>query len=171
MLEFADALRAAGHKVAVPDLFSGRIFTTVEDGVAHAESLGFDEITSAGVALADELPNNLVYAGMSLGLMPAQKLAQTRPGAQGAILLYDAIAHDYFADSWPADVPVQIHLNTGDEWSDKGAAQSLTVAANGELFVYPGSTHLFMDSSSADHEVNSARLAMERILEFLSRLA
>ena len=53
--------------------------------MAYAEELGFpDEIIGRGEQAANELPNELVYAGFSLGVVPAQKLAQTRPGARGS---------------------------------------------------------------------------------------
>src|SRR4051812_2594675 len=83
---FADELRRAGHTVHTPDLFEGRIFPTLEDGVRHAEEIGFGEVIGRGVRAAEQLPTNVVYAGFSLGVLPAQMLAQTRPGAGGALL-------------------------------------------------------------------------------------
>ena len=86
VVAFADDLRAAGHTVHTPDLYAGRTFQTLEEGVAHARELGFDNVTAAGVQAADGLPADLVYGGFSLGVAPAQQLAQTRPGARGALL-------------------------------------------------------------------------------------
>ena len=34
---FADELRAAGHVVHTPDLYEGKTFTDLADGVRHAE--------------------------------------------------------------------------------------------------------------------------------------
>src|SRR5437868_12743835 len=86
---FADELRGAGHTVHTPDLFDGRTFATIDEGMAYAEQLGFpDEILARGARAADELPRELVYAGFSLGVLPAQRLAQTRPGARGALLFH-----------------------------------------------------------------------------------
>ena len=76
---FADALRSAGHHVTVPDLYDGHTFSTLDEGLAHAKNVGFGTLAEAGVAAADGLPNELVYGGFSLGLMPAQQLAQQRP--------------------------------------------------------------------------------------------
>src|SRR5689334_13159263 len=101
-LAFADTLRSAGHTVHTPDAFDGRTFATIEEGVAHARSLGFQQLQDQGVAAADGLPEDLVYAGFSLGVMAAQRLAQTRPGARGAVLLDSAIPLGEFADEWPA---------------------------------------------------------------------
>src|SRR6266542_4159564 len=85
---FADELRRAGHTVHTPDLYDGHTFATLDDGVAYARKVGFAEILERGARAAKGLPDRLVYAGFSLGVMPAQKLAQTRAGARGALLLH-----------------------------------------------------------------------------------
>jgi pimeloyl-ACP methyl ester carboxylesterase len=108
---FADELRAAGHTVVVPDFYDGRRFATLDEGMAYAEEVGFDQILERNVRSADDLPSDLVYAGFSLGEMSAQKLAQTRPGARGALLFYSCIpiTGDWAFGPWPDGVPVQIH--------------------------------------------------------------
>ena len=88
---FAEDLQAAGHVVHVPDLYEGKTFDDLEAGVDNARSVGFDKILERGEASAADLPSELVYAGFSLGVMPAQKLAQTRPGAKGALLFSAAL--------------------------------------------------------------------------------
>src|ERR1700754_1021925 len=85
---FADDLRRAGHVVHLPDLYEGRTFGTLAEGMAHVEELGFGTISGRGQAAAASLPGEIVYAGMSLGVLPAQMLAQTTPGARGALLLH-----------------------------------------------------------------------------------
>src|SRR5262249_9077329 len=106
---FADQLRGAGHTVHTPDLFDGRTFGSIEEGMAYAEQLGsMGAIIERGERIAGELPEALVYAGFSLGVVPAQKLAQTRPGARGALLCYSCVPTSFFG-AWPAGVPVQIH--------------------------------------------------------------
>jgi dienelactone hydrolase len=89
---FADELRQAGHTVHAPDLFEGRTFGSIDEGLAHVrESGGFESLIERGVREADELPSDLVYGGFSMGVLPAQKLAQTRRGARGALLFYSAV--------------------------------------------------------------------------------
>ncbi|MPZ97495.1 MAG: dienelactone hydrolase, partial [Propionibacteriales bacterium] len=80
--DFAERLRRAGHTVHVPDLYEGRVFDDFEEGLAHAKEVGFDVIGERGQLAAEGLPNDLVYAGFSLGVLSAQMLAQTRPGAK-----------------------------------------------------------------------------------------
>ena len=88
---FAGDLRAAGHTVHTPDLFEGRTFPSIDEGLAYIREIGFDDMRERGVRVADKLPAALVYAGFSFGVLPAQKLAQTRPGARGALLFYSCL--------------------------------------------------------------------------------
>jgi dienelactone hydrolase len=169
---FADALRAAGHTVHAPDLFDGRTFATIEDGMAHAEVLGFpDEILDRGTRAAERLPGELVYAGFSLGVLPAQKLAQTRPGARGALLFYSCVPAEFFGP-WPAHLPAQIHGMEDDPIfageGDIDAARDIVGSGDAvELFLYPGDQHYFADSSLPSYDPGATRLLMRRVLEFL----
>jgi dienelactone hydrolase len=167
---FADLLRAGGHEVTVPDMYEGATFDTLEDGVAHAEGVGFDAITARGVAAAAELPAGIVCAGFSLGALPAQKLAQTRPGVLGAILYHGGVAAMWFGETWPANVALQLHLTEHDPWCELDVAQDLaSQAADGELFVYPGSAHLVADSSLGEYDPAIAATILARTLAFLKR--
>jgi dienelactone hydrolase len=170
---FADELRRAGHTVHAPDLYDGRTFPTVEDGVAHADEVGFDTIIEQGVAAATDLPDDLVYVGFSLGVLPAQRLAQTRPGARGAVLLHSCVPPSEFGTSWPDDVPVQVHGMERDPWfADEGdldAARDLAGSVErAELFLYPGEEHLFVDASLSSYDAEAATLCTQRVLEFLA---
>jgi dienelactone hydrolase len=170
---FADELRHAGHTVHTPDLFDGRTFGTIDEGMAYAEQVGFpDAIIERGERSAAELPAELVYAGFSLGVLPAQKLAQNRPGARGALLFYACVPLSYFGGSWPADVPAQIHGMDADPIfvgeGDVDAARELVASAeNAELFLYPGDQHYFADSSLPSYDADAAALLTRRVLDFL----
>ena len=169
-LAFADELRAAGHVVHAPDLYDGKTFAELADGVGYAEQVGFDVIIQRGAAAAEGLPAELVYAGFSLGVLPAQMLTQTRPGALGALLLHACVPTSEFETPWPDGVPLQIHAMDADEWfeQDMAAAQELVAEIeNAELFLYPGDGHLFADSSLSDFDQEAAALLMERTLAFL----
>jgi len=170
-LAFADELRAAGHVVHTPDLYEGQTFDDLEDGLGYARQAGFETILERGVRAAEGLPDELVYAGMSLGAMPAQKLAQTRPGAKGAVLLHSAVPASEFGGAWPPNVPLQIHLMEEDEFALEGdldAARELDETVEGaELFLYPGDRHLFTDSSLADYDERAATLVKQRVIAFL----
>lgn len=170
----ADELRAAGHDVTVPDLFEGSTFDTVEAGVAHAEQIGFEAITDRGVAAADGLDDRLVVVGFSLGVLPAQKLAQTHRGVAGAVLCHAAIPLGVFADTWPRRVALQVHMVEGDPWAaeDIDAAAEITSASpRGELLLYPGTGHLVADDSAADYDPVVGRQIIDRIVAFVDSSA
>ena len=173
-LAFADELRAAGHVVHAPDLYDGMTFTDLEEGVGYAKDVGFGTIGERGRLAADRLPNQLVYAGFSLGVMPAQELAQTRAGAKGALLMSAALPASEFGGSWPPGVPLQIHMMEDDEWAmeDLPAARELVeTAEDAELFLYPGDRHLFADNSLPDYDEAAAKLLEQRALSFLDNIS
>ena len=170
-LAFADELRDAGHTVHVPDLYEGKTFDFLTEGVAHAERVGFGTILERGRVAAGELPPGIVYAGLSLGVMPAQMLTQTRPGARGAVLLHSAVPAAEFGGQWPLGVPLQIHTRVADSWGDADVARQLAATVEGaELFLYPGEAHLFTDQSLPDYDAGAAALLKERVLGLLERI-
>jgi len=174
VVAFADALRRAGNTVHTPDLYGQRTFMSINDGVSHAEEIGFPEIIARGERAVEALPEEIVYMGISLGVLPAQKLAQTRAGARGAVLLSACIPYEEFSEVWPEDVAVQIHGMTDDpffaEEGDLDAAHRLIdVVADARLLLYPGNRHLFMDSSSPDYDRDATALLLQRVLSFVSR--
>jgi len=170
---FAQQLRSAGHSVHTPDLYDGHVFATLDEGIAYAQQVGFETILERGVTAARGLPAELVYAGFSLGVMPAQKLAQTRAGARGALLLEACLPFTEFGDKWPDNVPVQVHGMDGDPFfageGDIDAARDLVASTDeAQLFIYPGRVHLFADSSLAAYDPAAAELLTSRVLEFLA---
>lgn len=169
---FADELRRAGHVVHTPDFLDGHTFATIDEGVAYAQKIGFGEVIERGVRVAEGLPRELVYAGLSLGVLPAQKLAQTRAGARGALLIYSCVPASEFGPAWPADVPVQIHGMDADpifaEEGDLDAARALVDSApHAELFLYPGDQHYFADPTLPSYDADAAALLLQRVLDFL----
>jgi len=179
VVAFADELRRAGHTVHTPDVFDARTFDTLEEGEAYAREVGFQTLQERAEQAADGLPADLVYAGFSLGVGPAQKLAQTREGARGALLFHSCmpITGEWAFGPWPEGVPVQIHGMDHDPYfageGDIDAARELveTVGPSAELFVYPGDQHLFADSSLSSYDQEAAALLTQRVLAFLDRVS
>lgn len=171
---FADELRGAGHTVHVPDLFEGRTFNSLDEGMAHVREVGFDTLIERGVTAAESLGPELVYAGFSLGVLPAQKLAQTRAGAKGALLCYACLPVAEFGDVWPDGVPVQVHGMDADPMfvgeGDIDAARALVESTDdAELFLYPGEEHYFADSSLPSYDEKATALLLQRVLALLGR--
>ncbi|WP_166355891.1 dienelactone hydrolase family protein [Phytoactinopolyspora limicola] len=176
---FAEQLRAAGHIVHTPDLFDGERLATIDDGVAYVGSLDKRVLRERATTFIADLPDSLVYAGFSFGAVSAQRLAQTRPGARGA-LLYEAclpITGEWAVGPWPDGVPVQIHGMDADPFfaleGDLEAARELVETVGpelAELFVYPGGEHLFTDSSLPAYDAEAAALVVRRSLDLLDRV-
>ena len=176
---FAAELRAGGHTVHTPDLFDGERPASIEEGIALVELIGDEVLSERTDQAVAGLPAGLVYAGFSFGAGTAQGLAQTRPGARGA-LLYEGclpISGEWAIGPWPAGVPVQIHGMDKDPFfaleGDIDAARELvdTVGPElGELFVYPGDQHLFTDSSLPSYDADATAQVVRRSREFLGRL-
>ncbi len=169
---FADELRRAGHTVHTPDMFDGRTFGTIDEGLAFAREAGFGALVQRGVEAADGLGPEVVYAGFSFGVMPAQQLAQTQPGARGALLVYSCLPVSEFGGAWPDGVPVQVHGKEADPFfeEDLPAARALVDSTDrAELFLYPGDEHLFADSSLPAYDPSAAALLTQRVLAFLAQ--
>lgn len=169
---FADRLREGGHRVTVADLFGGTTFDTIEDGVAFEEQLGWDEMIARSEAAIAPLPPAVVIGGFSLGAVYAQRLAQTRAGALGALLYHGGDnPPDAFEVPWPEGVELQVHVSEGDPWFNREGGERLVSEVPGaELFLYPGSGHLFTDRSWDEYDEVSTAIVIERTLAFLDRL-
>jgi dienelactone hydrolase len=173
VVAFADRLRSSGHIVHTPDLFGGRTFDDLEKGMGYVQEIGFGRVLEMGEHAVDGLPVDLVYAGFSLGVVPAQKLAQTRPGARGALFFHSCLPGAEFGSPWPTGVPLQIHAMERDPFfvddGDIDAARALLEeVADAELFLYPGEQHLFADSSLPSYDADATRLLTKRVLDFLA---
>jgi dienelactone hydrolase len=173
---FADELRKAGHTVHTPDLFEGHTFGSIEEGMGYVQQAGFGAVIERGTRAVENLPAELVYAGFSVGVLPAQKLAQTRPGARGALLYYACVPLSEFGDAWPEGVPVQVHGMDADPVfvgeGDIGFAREVVESAGqGELFLYPGDQHYFADRTLPSYDPEAAALLLSRTLALLSSVA
>jgi dienelactone hydrolase len=179
VLAFAEDLRSGGHTVHTPDLFGGERPATIDDGIALTERIGDEVLFERADRAVAGLPTGLVYAGFSFGAASAQRLAQTRPGARGA-LLYEScipITGEWAFGPWPAGVPVQIHGMDHDPFfaleGDLDAARELAETVGpgvAELFVYPGDRHLFTDRSLPSYDADAAALVIQRSRAFLGRV-
>ncbi|SDO33504.1 Dienelactone hydrolase [Nakamurella panacisegetis] len=171
VVALADVLRAAGNTVHTPDLYDGHTFDVLDDGLAYAGGVGFEELMKLGVRAAAELPEALVYIGFSLGVMPAQNLAQTRPGARGAVFMGSCLPAGEFG-GWPPEVPVRIHGMAADpiftgEGDLEAARELVSSAPDAELFLYPGDRHLFVGRSLPDYDPDATELLLDRTVRFL----
>jgi dienelactone hydrolase len=174
--EFAARLEEAGHSVHAPDLFEGRTFDTIQAGLAYIEEVGFEVLMERGVAASEAVPPDVVYAGFSAGVLSAQRLAQTRPGARGALLYYSCVPMSAFGGSWPDDVPVQIHGMDRDpifmtEGDVDAAREIVATAKKADLYLYPGDQHYFADPTLPGYDPGATDLLIHRSLDLLRAVA
>jgi hypothetical protein len=154
------------------------IFRHIEEGldpfsaaIKGAREIGFATLGELGIAAAEELRPDIVYAGISFGVMAAQQLAQTRAGARGALFISACLPASEFG-TWPSGVPVQVHGKDADEFFDEdlAAARALVDSTNdAELFLYPGEEHLFADASLPAYDAAATARVVERVLSYLAR--
>lgn len=173
VVALADRFEAAGHTVHLPDVYDGKTFDDLDGGMANAKAVGFQKLLDDAVAAAETLPADVIYVGLSLGVMPAQQLAQNKPGARGVILVGSAVPADEFG-VWPQGLPLQIHGMDADPVfvgeGDIDAARQLVAEVGAELFLYPGDAHLFIDSSLSDYDEGATELFLERALALIERV-
>jgi dienelactone hydrolase len=174
--DVAARLREAGHRVHTPDLYEGQVFDDLEAAAKHRDAVGVPNLIARAQAAVAKLPAELVYAGMSMGAGPAELMAGTRPGAQGAILMHGAFAPaDYGIEAWPRTAPVQIHYARNDDLVTVPDIEALQAAARkagarAEVHVYDKGGHLFEDPGLPGHDAGSTRLMLDRVLKFLQEL-
>ncbi len=176
---FAAELAKGGHTVHTPDLFEGEQPATIDNGIALVQLIGDEELERRANAAVAGLPPGLVYGGFSFGGATAQGLAQTTPGARGA-LLYEScvpITGEWSFGPWPDGLAVQIHGMEDDPFfADEGdleAARELVAIVGprlAELFTYPGDKHLFTDRSLPSYDAAATALVLRRSAEFLDKL-
>lgn len=172
---FAELLRAAGHEVRAPDLFEGRTFDRLEAGVDHASEIGFGTIMRRGAEAAGPASPGTVYIGFSLGVVPAQRLAQTTPGAGGAVLVSSCLPVGEFGEQWPGGVPVLVVATAEDPYfvdeGDVDAARQLAAdSPDAELVLLPGSGHLFADPGHESYDAETAGVLVDRVLGLLAQV-
>ncbi|WP_233405107.1 dienelactone hydrolase family protein [Actinotalea solisilvae] len=177
--EFAERLGVGGHTVHTPDLFEGARPATIDEGVAYVQGAGEEALAARADEAVSAHPDATVFAGFSWGGATAQRYAQTRAGAQAA-LLYESclpITGDWAIGPWLDGVHVQVHGMDGDPFfaleGDIDAAREIVAAVGpdlAELFVYPGDAHLFTDSSLPSYDADATALVLKRSLGLLDRL-
>ena len=165
----AERLRAGGHTVTVPDLLDGHTFATVDEGVEHVEAVGFDTVVARGVAAAEGLPDDLVHVGVSLGSMPAMRLAVQRPGARGVVCLEGIVSPTHYG-AWPVGLPLLAHAMRDDDWAEVPILETVVADCGGDLHLHDGSDHLFTDASLAAHDPAATDVVVDSILDWLDRV-
>ncbi|WP_369267446.1 dienelactone hydrolase family protein [Streptomyces harbinensis] len=170
----AERLRAAGHRVVVPDLYDGRTADTVEEGMEIKDGIGRDVLLRRAIAATAPYSDaGLVYAGFSLGASLAQTLALGDVKARGLLLLHGTadIAEDASVDG----LPVQLHVADPDpfephDWLTAWYLRIGRTGAEAEVFPYPGAGHLYTDPELPDYDAQAAEATWRVALAFVDEV-
>ena len=162
----AEMLRAAGHRVAVPDLYGGPVAESIEEGFALSRRVGWAAIVGRAREALRAVAPGAVLAGLSMGCGVAGELLPERPQAAGLLLL------NGFGGRPRGGLPVQVHVGSEDAMFPPAevAAWARGMSAGGavvRVFTYPGARHFFTDPGVDEYDEGAAGLAWRRALEFL----
>ncbi|MFD0527953.1 dienelactone hydrolase family protein [Kitasatospora arboriphila] len=172
----ADRLRAAGHEVHTPDLYDGRVFDTVEDGMAYKDELTTDELLRRAVHAAAPLLGQggpgLVYAGLSLGAALAQNLALADTNAAGLLLLHGT---SDIRDDAATSVAVQLHVAEPDpfepeDWLNAWYLRMTKAAPTSRSTATAAPSHIYTDPELPDYDEEAAERTWATALAFLAEL-
>jgi dienelactone hydrolase len=170
-LGLADRLRAAGHRVATPDLYAGSTAATIEEGFVLKDTVGWPAIVRRAREAVRDLPAETVLLGVSMGAGVVQEVLPDRPGTAGVLLLHAVGA---LPASVRAGLPAQAHVADPDPIAPPAQVAAWQAAAtrsgaDAQVFTYPGIGHFYTDAAGPDHDEPAAERTRQRVLEFLRR--
>jgi len=177
VVAYVDRLAAAGFAVVAPDLFGGRVASTIEE--ADRLSGAVDEAAVDAIALAavDHLADRLGPAaklaalGFSFGAAWSTWSPAQRHRLVASVVYYGSTAGPSLSR---ASVPVLGHFAETDPYEPDEAIAAFegTLRSAGRDVVihrYPGTGHWFAEPSRDAHRAEAADLAFERTVAFLRR--
>lgn len=179
--EVCDRLAAEGFVAFAPDLYHGKVATTIAEAEVLAGELdGRQETVMADMATAVDLlwertqanSQGIGVVGFSLGAYYALRLSGAEPARVRAVVLFYGTGDGDFAQ---ASAAYQGHFAETDPYEPKENVEWLesALASAGRAVVfyrYPGVGHWFFERDRADaYNEPAARLAWERTLAFLKQ--
>jgi carboxymethylenebutenolidase len=176
---YADRLAAAGIAAVAPDLYDGRVATTIEEADQFSSEMNEDAADALALTAVDVLGETiadpsirLAAIGFSMGGAWALWLPAQRPEIAASVVYYGSMTGPSLTR---ARVPVLGHFAANDPYeSEDGLVEfERTLRAAGrevELHRYPGTGHWFAEPSRDDaYAPAAADLAFDRTVEFLRR--
>lgn len=169
----AETLRAHGYTVVTPDLFGGKVATTIGEAKAltGAESENEDRITSMVDDAITELGRRVDRIGIvawSFGAWYAWKMGIARPDTvKGLVLFYGIGPNEPAAPT----VPVLAHYAEHDEYEDIAFARRVEKEMRDaghdiRVELYPGTKHWFDEPSRPEFDPRASALAWQRTAAF-----
>jgi carboxymethylenebutenolidase len=171
--DMADDLNAEGFTVLAPDLYDGKIASSVEEAKELSGALDEETVMLRLKAASEHLTSNwhprLGAVGFSLGADLALSLA-TRRELEAVVVYYGLWGVE--PGKWRT--PLLGHFADKDEWVDQDAVEKVFPAladggVDAEFHVYPGTGHWFANPDVADsYHPEAAGSAWDRTVDFLT---
>ena len=171
---YAKRLRGEGYEVATPDLYHGRVATTIEAAKALQGPLSKDwkramgEIEEAFSRLSPQADRVAVLA-WSMGVWFSWQLAQAHPDRIRGVVSYYGLGETEAGKALP---PILGHFAEDDEFealADVRSTEQKVVEDGGvaQFHVYPSTKHWFDEPSRPEYDKAASALAWQRTLAFL----
>jgi carboxymethylenebutenolidase len=174
--ELCDRLARAGFVAFAPDLYQGRIATTIDEAEAlldQRDSEAMQAIAAGALRYFRAHPavrgDSVAALGFSMGAAWAADLASAAPAdIHGVVLFYGTVAAD-FAQAQAAYLG---HFAENDEWEPLDGVRQMEadLCAAGRsvtLHFYPGAQHWFFETNRPEYNAEAAELAWQRTIDFL----
>jgi carboxymethylenebutenolidase len=172
----AARLRGEGYEVSTPDLFHGRVATTIEEAkalsgeVSRNSARAMSEIAEAHTKLSAQADRVAVLA-WSMGVWFSWQLAQAHPDRIRGLVSYYGYGEIEPGKSLP---PILGHFAENDEFEALEDVRSTEKAlADGgheaQFHVYPGTKHWFDEPSRPEYDKAASALAWDRTRAFLDQ--
>jgi carboxymethylenebutenolidase len=176
MRDLADRLAGDGFTVMAPDLFDGRVLTTIEDAEAYTTAierggglggLNPDRITGRVEATLDHLlahpdarGDRAAIVALSFGGWYGSQVAAGRSDVGAFVSIYSDVYQG------PAGAAYLGHFAENDQFVDSPAMDK-PLPEGSAAHIYPGMKHWFTEPDRPEFNEEAAELAYSRTMEFL----
>jgi len=176
--QVCDQLAEHGYIALAPDLYQGKVATTIDEAKTYHAEFEQDgsELMGATVKAAQSYlsilcagkPNGVM--GFSMGAAWSMIVAANEPNVSTIVLFYGA----YAPDLSQMKAKVLGHFAEVDEWEPldgvKAVEKDIQAAGLDVTFhIYPKVGHWFVESDRPEYDPAAASLAWERTFEFLKK--
>lgn len=176
--ELADRLAEAGFVTLAPDLFGGRIATTIEEAdvlSTQADEKG-EEVQALTVGALEALRDHpavqgdgLSLIGFSFGAAYAFLVASSRPDLVRRVVVFYGT---YLVDFSTSQASYLGHFAEEDQFESleyvKQVEDALRQAGREvSFYIYPEVKHWFFEPDRPEHDPQTAALVWQRTLDFL----
>ncbi|RRD46733.1 dienelactone hydrolase family protein [Tessaracoccus sp. OH4464_COT-324] len=166
--QFADQLRSRGFAVRTPDLFEGRVFSSVEEAFQYVERVSCATLLQRAEESCVEIHGRIIFGGFSLGVVPAQHMMLAKPSI-GGLLFHGFTPFEADTSDWP-QLPMHVYAMAEDplfvgDGDIEAVREAQAVLPQLELHLFEGRKHLFTDSSTGDYDAFATQQVLDHVID------